>query len=73
MQAFATLDGFYANLQEDRTITGTNDVAENISMTIVLAGLGYEYNFTEHFVYYLYAGHTLMNDIRLRDEDTNIT
>jgi hypothetical protein len=69
LQAFATLDGFYANLQKDRSMPLSGKVAENISMTIVLGGLGYEYNFNKHLVYYLYAGHTLMNDIRLRDHN----
>ena len=69
LQLFATLDGFYANLQKNREIPTSGDLAENISMTIVLAGIGYEYNFTEHLVYYIYAGHTLMNDIRLRDDN----
>ncbi|GHA28361.1 hypothetical protein GCM10007103_07450 [Salinimicrobium marinum] len=64
-----TLDGFYANIQEDRVFSNSNKVAENISMTIVLGGVGYEYNFTKHLVYYLYAGYTLMNDIRLRNDD----
>lgn len=67
LQAFATLDGFFANIQDNRRLRSTGEIAENISMTIVLAGMGYEYNFTKHLVYYLYAGHTLMNDIRLRD------
>lgn len=67
LQAFVTLDGFYANIQDNRLLENSNKVAENISMTIVLGGLGYEYNFTDHLVYYLYAGHTIMNDIRLRD------
>lgn len=67
LQAFATLDGFFANIQNNRLLPATGEIAENISMTIVLGGVGYEYNFTKHLVYYLYAGHTLMNDIRLRD------
>lgn len=69
LQAFVTLDGFYANIQENRMFKNSDRVAENISMTIVLGGVGYEYNFTKHLVYYLYAGHTLMNDIRLRNDD----
>lgn len=68
-QAFVTLDGFYANIQEDRSFVNSDKVAESISMTIVLAGLGYEFNFTDHLVYYIYAGHTLMNDIRLRNSE----
>ncbi|HET8886773.1 MAG TPA: DUF6268 family outer membrane beta-barrel protein [Salinimicrobium sp.] len=68
VQAFVTLDGFFANIQSNRPfLNNANKVAENISMTIVLGGLGYEHNFTDHLVYYLYAGHTIMNDIRFRD------
>ena len=67
LQAFVTLDGFYANIQNNRDILNSDKIAENISMTIVLGGIGYEYSFTKHLVYYLYAGHTIMNDIRLRD------
>lgn len=69
LQAFVTLDGFYANIQENRNFLNSDQVAENISMTIVLGGVGYEYSITEHLVYYLYAGHTIMNDIRLRNGD----
>lgn len=69
LQAFATLDGFFANIQENRRLSTTGRVAENISMTIVLGGIGYEYNFTKHLAYYIYAGHTLLNDIRFRDDD----
>ncbi|HET7360988.1 MAG TPA: DUF6268 family outer membrane beta-barrel protein [Salinimicrobium sp.] len=68
-QAFVRLDGFYANLQEDRFFTNSDKVAESISMTIVLAGLGYEYNFTEHLSFYLYAGYTVYNDFRLRNAE----
>lgn len=73
LQGFATLDGFFANIQRNFDVdpmnTSSDDIAANISMTIVLAGLGYEYDFTEHFSFYLYAGHTLLNNIRLRDEN----
>ncbi len=67
LQAFVTLDGFYANIQDNREFINSDQVAENISMTIVLGGVGYEYSITKHLVYYLYAGHTIMNDIRLRN------
>lgn len=73
VQAFVTLDGFFANIQNNFAInpntTGGGTLAENISMTIVLAGLGYEYNFTDNLSLYLYAGHTIRNDIRLRDKN----
>ncbi|HSP41013.1 MAG TPA: DUF6268 family outer membrane beta-barrel protein [Gillisia sp.] len=73
LQAFVTLDGFFANIQNNFVVnpnaSGAGVIAENISMTIVLAGLGYEYNFTDNLSLYLYAGHTLRNDIRLRDKN----
>ena len=69
IQAFVTLDGFFANIQDNRQLINSDKVAENLSMTIVLGGIGYEYSITEHLVYYFYAGHTIMNDIRLRDDD----
>ncbi|WP_372919344.1 DUF6268 family outer membrane beta-barrel protein [Salegentibacter sp.] len=70
IQTFVTLDGFFANIQENfRVQTPENGIAESISMTIVLSGVGYEYNFTDHISFYTYAGYTLRNDIRLRDKD----
>lgn len=73
IQAFVTLDGFFANIQENfdatPSNTGNDNIAENISMTIVLSGLGYEFSFTDHLKFYIYGGHTLRNDIRLRDSN----
>lgn len=69
VQAFVTLDGFFANIQDNRQLMNSDKMAENLSMTIVLGGIGYEYSFTKHLVYYLYAGHTIRNDIRLRDDN----
>ena len=75
LQAFVTLDGFFANLQNNFNTAPNNAqqgaMAENISMTIVLGGLGYEYNFTENISLYIYGGHTIVNDIRLRDSKLN--
>ncbi|GAA4106976.1 hypothetical protein GCM10022393_01790 [Aquimarina addita] len=72
VQAFATLDGFYANIQNNRVVEGAGTIdekiANSISMTIALAGLGYEHYFTKHLVFYSYAGFTILNDIRLRDD-----
>lgn len=73
LQAFVTLDGFFANIQNNFSVSpntpGSGRMAENISMTIVLGGLGYEYNFTDNLSLYVYGGHTIRNDIRLRDAD----
>ena len=71
LQGFITLDGFFANIQENAPIEGTNLVGENISMTTLLSGLGYEWEFIDHFVLYVYGGHTIINDIRLRDKQGN--
>lgn len=68
VQAFITLDGFYANIQEDFS-AGNNRLADSISMTTLLSGLGYEYCFTKNLVFYVYLGHTIINDIRLRDSE----
>lgn len=65
-QAFVTLDGFFANIRENVNVAPTG-VGENISMTTVLSGLGYEYEFVDHLLFYVYFGHTIINDIRLRD------
>lgn len=73
LQTFVTLDGFFANIQENFSATplhqSQSNPVDSMSMTVVLGGLGYEYNFTEHLSLYLYAGYTLINDIRLRDDN----
>ncbi|WP_241077769.1 hypothetical protein [Flavimarina sp. Hel_I_48] len=66
-QAFATLDNFFGNLQRPITIDGKT--AENISMTIVLGGLGYEHFFTKKLRFFAYAAHSVSNDFRLRNND----
>ncbi|WP_246062592.1 DUF6268 family outer membrane beta-barrel protein [Mesohalobacter halotolerans] len=73
MQVFVTLDGFYANVQKDIAITRNNvtEQASELSMLVALSGLGYQYKFTDNFSFYAYSGYTLINDIRLRDEDAD--
>lgn len=75
VQAFVTLDGFFANIQEDFNVTplkpNSDKIARSISMTVVLSGVGYEYSFTDHLKFYLYAGNTILNDIRFRDKKKN--
>ncbi len=67
VQAFVTLDNFFANIQGNKVIN--NQVAENISMTIILGGLGYEHYFTKHLMYYGYAAYSISNDYRLRTNE----
>lgn len=73
LQAFATLDNVYANIQQnfvpqiDQGEEGK--IAESIQMTIGLLGLGYEHFFTDHLLFYGYAAHSVYNDFRLEDGD----
>ena len=75
-QAFITLDGFFSNIQKGRNVLdedGSSTLAENISMTMVLGGVGYEHGFTKHLFFYAYGGYTFYNEIRLRDQyDNNV-
>lgn len=73
MQAFVTLDGFYANVQKDISITRNHvtEQASELSMLVALSGLGYAYKFTDYISFYAYSGYTIINDIRLRDENAN--
>lgn len=75
LQAFATLDNVYANIQENFVPTSDQNsdgkVAESIQETIGLLGLGYEHFFTKHLLFYGYAAHSVYNDFRLEDADGN--
>lgn len=68
LQYFITLDGFYANVQNNINLQNSVE-AKEISMRVVLSGFGYEYYFTDHILFFCYAGYTLQNDIRLRDQN----
>ncbi|MAP54154.1 DUF6268 family outer membrane beta-barrel protein [Altibacter sp.] len=69
LQAFVTLDNFFGNVQNNINIPGNPVLGENISMTNVIAGLGYEHFFTEHLLFYAYGAHSVHNEFRLRDND----
>lgn len=67
LQVYTTLDGYFANLQNSITIGGRQ--ANSISLSLAVAGLGYEYCFTEHLVAYIYSGYTLRLNNVLRNDD----
>ena len=74
IQGFITVDGLFSNIQNNLVVPGENNtqrVADNISMTVILGGLGYEYFFSEHILFYFYGGYTGFNEIRLRDDKRN--
>lgn len=67
IQLYARLDGFYSNIQNNRSVAG--NLADNVSFTTLMVGPGYHWEIIDHVQFYTYAGYTLFNDIRLRDED----
>lgn len=68
-QAFVTLDGFYAHIQD--TIVVNDELADHISLSVVVGGLGYEYSFTDHLAAYIYTGYTFRLNNVLRAENRN--
>jgi hypothetical protein len=67
IQAFVGLDGYFAHLQRPASIQGNQ--VDNISLSVVIAGLGYEYSLSKYLVLYTYAGYTLRLNNVLRNVD----
>ncbi|WP_431158737.1 DUF6268 family outer membrane beta-barrel protein [Winogradskyella poriferorum] len=69
LQVFAALDGYFANIQQPFDVNG--QLVDNISLSLAVAGVGYEYCFTKHLVAYTYLGYTfrLNNVLRNGDRD----
>ncbi len=67
LQAFVGLDGYYAHLQRPVSIQGKQ--VDNVSLSLIVGGLGYEYSLSEHLVLYSYAGYTLRLNNVLRNAD----
>ncbi|WP_047547194.1 DUF6268 family outer membrane beta-barrel protein [Psychroserpens sp. Hel_I_66] len=67
VQVFASLDGYFAHLQRPQTILGKQ--VDDISLSLAVGGLGYEYNFTKHLVGYMYTGYTFRLNNVLRDDN----
>ncbi|WP_250432819.1 DUF6268 family outer membrane beta-barrel protein [Hanstruepera flava] len=68
-QTFVTFDGFYAHIQD--AIVINDELADHISLSVVVGGLGYEYSFTDHLAAYIYTGYTfrLNNVLRAENRD----
>ena len=69
VQAFLGLDGYFAHLQEPSMVQGQQ--VDNVSLSVIVGGLGYEYNFSKHLVGYVYSGYTFRLNNVLRDENRN--
>tara|TARA_R110002073_G_scaffold72537_1_gene177718 strand:- start:755164 stop:756024 length:861 start_codon:yes stop_codon:yes gene_type:complete len=62
-ESFITLDGYYANLSNNIAIN--EQIAEKISMTAVVLGVGYERYFGKHLNLYIKGGYTIHSSLRL--------
>lgn len=69
VQTFVGLDGYFAHIQKQQEINGKD--VNNISLSLAVGGLGYEYFITEHIVLYIYSGYTfrLNNVLRNKERD----
>ena len=67
IQAFVGLDGYLANIQDPIMVNG--QTVKEISLSVIVGGLGYEYLFTKHLVGYLYTGYTFRLNNVLRDRN----
>ncbi|WP_452222961.1 DUF6268 family outer membrane beta-barrel protein [Lacinutrix chionoecetis] len=67
IQTFVGIDGYFANIQDKILIDGKE--ADHISLSVIVGGLGYEYCFTDHLVWYAYTGYTFSMNNRLRDDN----
>lgn len=67
VQAFVGLDGYLAHLQEPSVVNNQN--VDQISLSVIVGGLGYEYLFTKHLIAYLYSGYTFRLNNILRNQD----
>ncbi len=67
LQLFAGIDGYFANLQEPFMVNGQE--ANNISLLVIVGGLGYEYGFTDHLFGYIYSGYTFRLNNILRNSE----
>ena len=62
------LDGYNINIQND-IIIPDNNLGSNISLTALVAGIGYQYNITKLISLYGVYGYTLFQNGTLRDDD----
>ncbi|WP_296312415.1 DUF6268 family outer membrane beta-barrel protein [Winogradskyella sp. UBA3174] len=71
LQTFVGLDGYFANLQNSQQVNGQS--VDNISLSIAVGGLGYEYFLTKNLVLYAYLGYTFrLNNVLRNDDRENI-
>ncbi|MFD2101184.1 DUF6268 family outer membrane beta-barrel protein [Flagellimonas iocasae] len=62
------LDGYFMNIQ-DNIILPDNQVASKISLTALVATVGYQYNLTKNMSLFLMAGRSIEQEGKLRNDD----
>lgn len=67
IQFFAALDGYFAHLQGATIVN--NQIAQFISLSVAVGGVGYKYEFTDHLEAYSYIGYTFRLNNVIRDKD----
>lgn len=65
---YTELDGFTANLQQGVLIDNSVQ-AESINMSLVIAGLQYEYHVTKNIQFFARSSYVFSNSVNLRDRD----
>lgn len=66
----AELDGFTANIQDGLLVNG-NEIADKANMSIIIAGLRYEYKFTKNLELYFNAANIISSSAKLKDKKNN--
>jgi len=68
LKLYVELDGFTSNIQRG-ILVDNSDIAESINMSLILAGLQYEFHVGDHIQFFARMSYTLSNNVRLRDEN----
>jgi hypothetical protein len=62
------LDGYFINIQ-DNIVLPDNQIASKISLTALVATVGYQYNLSKNMALFLMAGRSIEQEGKLRDDD----
>ena len=62
------LDGYFMNIQ-DNIVLPDNQIASKISLSSLVAAVGYEYRLTKHMRLYAFVGRSLEQEGKLRNDD----
>ena len=69
-QLVLLLDGYFINAQDDIDLPNGN-VGSKISLSVLVASFGYQYNINKNMSVYAMLGRSLILDSTLRDDDRN--